>query len=74
VRFAIAGAADTDQQASLADADGDGDLDASFVFLTGDTGMACTDTSAALIGETTPGTPIQGTASITTDCDAGCHN
>ena len=68
VRFG--NAADTDQLAENADADGDGDNDANFVFLTGDTGIACDDTSASLIGETLSGIPVSGSAEIETDCDA----
>lgn len=74
VRFGPAGASDTDALATLADADSDGDADANFEFLTGDTSIACEDTGAALIGETYSGDPIQGAATIDTDCDAQCHS
>ena len=74
VRFGIAGAPDTDQQSVIGDTDGDGDADATLEFLMGDTGIACQDQSAALLGETYSGFPVQGSAEITTDCDAQCHN
>ena len=73
VRFATNNALDTDGAALIADADGDGDADAGFEFLTGDTGIACTDTTASLVGETYVGAPIAGTVDIDTDCDAQCH-
>jgi hypothetical protein len=73
VRFGIGGAADTDGTATIADADNDGDTDAGFEFLTGDTGIACTDTNAQLTGETYSGEPFQGAAEVTTDCNAQCH-
>ena len=73
VRFAIGGAADTDGAATIADADNDGDTDAGFEFLTGDTGIGCSDTNAQLTGETYIGEPFQGSAEITTECNAGCH-
>jgi len=73
VRFATNNALDTDGAALIADADGDGDADAGFEFLTGDTGIACTDTTASLVGETYVGAPIAGTVVIDTDCNAQCH-
>jgi hypothetical protein len=71
VRFGSA--ADTDQLAALADIDADGDTDARFEFLTGDTAITCDDTAATLVGETYAGLPLQGTAEIDTECEAGCH-
>lgn len=73
VRFAVNGAEDTDSAAAIGDVDGDGDNDARFDFLTGDTGIGCTDTTASLVGETYLGEPISGVADINTDCDAQCH-
>jgi len=73
VRFGPAGAQDTDQSAQNYDADGDSVVDAEYDFLTGDTGIACDDTSATLIGETIDGEPVQGFSEVDTECDAGCH-
>ena len=57
------------------DSDGDGDNDATFFgFSTGDSGMACADTSLDVTGETYGGAAFQGTATITTNCYAQCHN
>lgn len=74
VRFGPASAIDTDAAAEIGDSDGDGDADASFEFLTGDTGIGCTDTSAGIIGETGTGEPISGSADIIADCNARCHD
>lgn len=56
------------------DVDSDGDNDAQFEFLTGDAGLACVSTEATLTGETNSGEMFQGTGSISTNCDALCHN
>jgi len=56
------------------DVDSDGDNDAQFEFLTGDTGLACVSNEAMLAGETNTGEAFQGMDSITTDCNAQCHN
>jgi hypothetical protein len=73
VRFGLGGAFDTDLTAVTGDTDGDGDTDITLEFLTGDAGLLCTDTSVGLVGQTLSGTAVQGTASITTDCEAQCH-
>ncbi len=57
-------------------ADYDGDLqndDARFDFLTGDTGIGCTQLEASITGETTEGDRFAGTDYINPDCNAGCH-
>jgi hypothetical protein len=57
------------------DFDSDGDIDASFLFQTQDTGIACEDTDATLTGQTANAEPLMATDFITTpDCpDGGCH-
>jgi hypothetical protein len=52
----------------------DGTDDARFEFLTGDSGIACSDATATIAGETYIGEIFSGTESITTVCDASCHN
>jgi hypothetical protein len=44
--------------------DGDGDVDLVFHVLTSETGIACGDTSASLIGATVDGQAIEGLDSI----------
>ena len=56
-----------------ADYDGDGVLDAKFDFLTGDTGIGCSDTDATLTGETVQAATFSGLDFINADCDAQCH-
>jgi hypothetical protein len=55
------------------DYDNDGMNDAKFEFLMGDTGLTCNDTDAIIVGTTAGGQVFEGSDSITTDCDAGCH-
>ena len=50
----------------IRDADGDGDDDLVVKFLTDQTGIACGDTSARLIGRTTEFGPISGTDAVNT--------
>jgi hypothetical protein len=73
LRFGPAGAIDTDGEAAISDHDADGDVDASFVFLTGDTGFGCTSSTGTLVGETYAGDPVSGTGELSTDCEARCH-
>ena len=56
------------------DVNTDGDNDAQFEFLTGDAGLACASAEATLTGETNSGEMFQGTGSVSTNCDALCHN
>lgn len=54
--------------------DNDGLDDARFHFLTGDTGIACTDTEVELAGELADGTPFHGIdVDFDSECDAQCH-
>jgi hypothetical protein len=57
-----------------ADQDSDGLNDALLHFLTGDTGVGCADTDMTITGETTTGVNFTGADSISTDCNALCHN
>jgi hypothetical protein len=54
---------------TLKDVDGDGDTDMILRFNTHQTGIACGDTSASLIGETFSGQVIEGADTIVT---VGC--
>jgi len=56
------------------DVDDDGDLDARFYFLTGDTGLACADSEMTVTGTIIGGDTFESTDSITTECNAFCHN
>ncbi len=56
------------------DVDRDGNLDARFYFLTGDTGLSCADFEMTVTGTIIGGAAFEATDSITTDCDAQCHN
>ena len=62
-------------QPFLQDFDGDSDIDAVFGFTMLETGIACGDTEAYLLGETYTGESFTGTDSIqTSDCEStGCH-
>jgi hypothetical protein len=53
------------------DVDSDGDLDQVFYFLTEETGIACGDTEATLIGVTFEGEAVSGSDSIIT---MGCQS
>lgn len=63
-------AAASPAKARLDDADGDGDLDLILHFRTQETGIACGDTAAALMGLTYDGQEIEGTDSVKT---VGCR-
>jgi hypothetical protein len=55
--------------------DSDGLNDARFHFLTGDTGVECSDTELTLTGELTDGTEFSGIdISFAKACNATCHN
>lgn len=72
VRFGPAEATMAHKQAHIEDVDYDGDLDLLLHFRTQETGIACGDTSALLIGETYGGDAIEGTDSIVTPgCNTG---
>lgn len=60
---------------AASDVDGDGSTDMSFGFNTQDTGIACEDTEAVLIGEMLSGEVFSATDFVSTgDCDdGGCH-
>ncbi|MDG1462991.1 MAG: hypothetical protein P8R04_05410, partial [Gammaproteobacteria bacterium] len=60
---------------AASDVDGDGSTDMSFGFNTQDTGIACEDTEAVLVGETLSGEVFSATDFVSTgDCDdGGCH-
>ena len=73
VSFGPGAALDTDGLAAIADSNADGLDDAGLEFLMSDTGITCDDVSAPLAGETLAGEPLVANATITTDCDDGCH-
>jgi len=64
VRFGPTGSEAAIVRSALQDVDGDGDVDLSLQFNTQATGINCGTTSGSVTGQTTDGTPIQGTASI----------
>ncbi len=64
VEFGIDGAGIGHSSAHYEDVDGDGDVDLVFHVLTSETGIACDDTSASLIGATVDGQAIEGLDSI----------
>jgi len=70
VRFGPHGALETHGRGHLGDVDSDGDTDLILHFRTPQTGIACGDTSASLIGATFDYRPIEGTDTIRT---VGCR-
>ena len=69
VRFGPNDAVETHGKGHIEDVDGDGDDDMVFHFRTQDTGIQCGDTTAVLNGQTSAGTPIEGSGPIQT---VGC--
>jgi hypothetical protein len=74
VRFGIGSASAIDPAGIVADVDADGDMDYTFNFATNETGIACEDTSAPLIGSTELGSDIEGVDSVSTPDCPRCHN
>ena len=69
VELGPSGATEVHERGHVTDIDGDGDLDLLLHFDVRDTGIACGDTEATLIGETYSGMPITGSDAIST---VGC--
>jgi WD40 repeat protein len=67
------GAIDPASTPVVQDYDEDLVLDLRLEFLTGDTGIGCSQFDATLTGQTTEGDYFAGTDFITPDCDASCH-
>ena len=70
VRFGPGEAEKAHAQAHVEDVDSDGDMDLVLHFKTQDTGIACGDTEATLIGQTYEGVPVMGADSVNT---VGCR-
>jgi hypothetical protein len=69
VHFGSSGATEAHAQGHFEDVDGDGDTDLLLHFRTQETGIACGNTQASLIGKTFAGEPIHGADSFIT---VGC--
>ena len=73
VQFGPGAATEFHERWHVEDVDEDGDLDLLFHFKTQETGIACGDSEAELVGETYSGQAIVGTDSITTvGCETLC--